>query len=204
MLTPLDRTHVGKAGATLAIAMSNDPIYRHIVPDDERRHRWLVAFMTDLLAMLHPLGHVYGVGTGDVEGVIALSPPGRHRLPIRRAAGFALANVLRRPSRRPTWRSLVAGARIMMAVEGAHPTNPHWYLWILGVAPSAQGKGIGRRLIESAIGLAEADGHPLYLETTNKRNIELYEHFGFCVQQRVAYDGSAPPTWTMIRHPSQG
>ena len=35
-------------------------------------------------------------------------------------------------------------------------------------------------------------------------NVRLYEHFGFCVQQRVAYDGSAPPTWTMIRHPSQG
>jgi ribosomal protein S18 acetylase RimI-like enzyme len=54
-----------------------------------------------------------------------------------------------------------------------------WYLSIVAVAPSAQGQGIGGRLIEST--LAEADGSDVqcYLETFDPRNFGFYRRLGF-------------------------
>jgi GNAT superfamily N-acetyltransferase len=54
-----------------------------------------------------------------------------------------------------------------------------WYLSIVGVTPSAQGQGIGRRLIEPT--LAEADDADVdcYLETFDRRNPGFYQRLGF-------------------------
>jgi GNAT superfamily N-acetyltransferase len=56
-------------------------------------------------------------------------------------------------------------------------TESAWYLSIVGVTPSAQGQGIGRRLIE----IAEADNACVdcYLETFDRRNPAFYERLGF-------------------------
>jgi GNAT superfamily N-acetyltransferase len=54
-----------------------------------------------------------------------------------------------------------------------------WYLSIVGVAPSAQGQGIGARLLESTLSEADAAGVPCYLETFDSRNPRFYQRLGF-------------------------
>lgn len=54
-----------------------------------------------------------------------------------------------------------------------------WYLSIVGVAPSAQGHGIGARLIEPTLAEADGDGANCYLETFDSRNPRFYERLGF-------------------------
>jgi GNAT superfamily N-acetyltransferase len=54
-----------------------------------------------------------------------------------------------------------------------------WYLSIVGVAPSAQGQGIGARLLESTLAEADAAGVPCYLETFDNRNPRFYQRLGF-------------------------
>lgn len=54
-----------------------------------------------------------------------------------------------------------------------------WYLSIIGVAPSAQGQGIGARLLESTLAEADAAGVPCYLETFDSRNPRFYQRLGF-------------------------
>jgi GNAT superfamily N-acetyltransferase len=54
-----------------------------------------------------------------------------------------------------------------------------WYLSIVGVAPSAQGRGIGTRLIEPTLAQADEAGANCYLETFDSRNLRFYQRLGF-------------------------
>jgi ribosomal protein S18 acetylase RimI-like enzyme len=72
---------------------------------------------------------------------------------------------------------LVGGA--LLEVEDVHPTEPHWYLAVLGVRPESRGRGAGSALLEPGLARADAEGMPCYLESSNKRNVSLYERHGF-------------------------
>lgn len=81
-----------------------------------------------------------------------------------------------------------------------HPTEPHWYLPLLGVDPFRQGQGHGAALMRHATRVFDEAGQVAYLESTNPKSIGLYERHGFellgCIQQ-----GSSPPIFPMVRAP---
>jgi GNAT superfamily N-acetyltransferase len=54
-----------------------------------------------------------------------------------------------------------------------------WYPSIVGVAPSAEGQGIGARLIEPTRAEADEAGASCYLETFDSRNPRFYQRLGF-------------------------
>jgi hypothetical protein len=66
----------------------------------------------------------------------------------------------------------------------AHGANC-WYVSLLGVKASAQGKGYGKKMLLWMNQLADADGAPLYLEAVGERNQQLYERFGYKVVGRT-------------------
>jgi ribosomal protein S18 acetylase RimI-like enzyme len=62
-----------------------------------------------------------------------------------------------------------------------HPTEPHWYLYFLGVLPERQGQGIGRALFSHLAGIAATDGVPVCLETDKESNLDFYRANGCAV-----------------------
>lgn len=54
-----------------------------------------------------------------------------------------------------------------------------WYLSILGVAPSEQGKGLGARLLAPTLAEADRAGATCYLETFASRSRPFYRRVGF-------------------------
>ena len=52
-----------------------------------------------------------------------------------------------------------------------HPADPHWYLPLIGVDPSQQGKGYGSALMQHALVTCDRDDKIAYLESSNPRNI---------------------------------
>jgi GNAT superfamily N-acetyltransferase len=81
---------------------------------------------------------------------------------------------------------------------GAHlPSEPCWFLDAVAVAPAAQGRGLGRKLVMHGLDLARADGCPAFLETGTPRNVPFYESLGFhIVDEQRAPDGG-PRIWFM-------
>ena len=75
---------------------------------------------------------------------------------------------------------------------------------MLGVEPSAQGKGLGGRLLEPVLQQADSEGLPAYLETDKERNLAFYARFRFGLVDTLWPDGpDAPPEWTMWRDPKE-
>ena len=79
-----------------------------------------------------------------------------------------------------------------------HPKEPHWYLPLIGADPAQQGKGYGSMLLKHALKRCDSDNKPAYLESSNPKNIPLYERFGFKLLGTIQV-GSSPPIFPMLR-----
>ena len=87
---------------------------------------------------------------------------------------------------------------IFEQMEKFHPTEPHWYLPMIGVDPSQQGSGIGSALMTEALKAVDRDGVIAYLESSNPKNLTLYQRHGFEVIGEIQ-SGSSPVLRPMLR-----
>ena len=87
---------------------------------------------------------------------------------------------------------------IFEQMEKFHPTDPHWYLPMIGVDPAHQGAGVGSALMTEALKAVDRDGTIAYLESSNPRNITLYQRYGFEVIGEIQ-SGSSPVLRPMLR-----
>jgi len=93
--------------------------------------------------------------------------------------------------------------RAFTFIEAKHPRRPmHWYLPMIGVAPSWQGRGWGAALLRPVLALCDRHRVPAYLEASSPRNRALYERHGFEVTEECTYARDAPPLWRMWREPA--
>jgi GNAT superfamily N-acetyltransferase len=76
-----------------------------------------------------------------------------------------------------------------------------WYLSIVGVTPSAQGQGIGKRLIEPTLAEADDAGVECYLETFDPRNPGFYQRLGFSAVGSHAEPVTGATYTIMLRNP---
>ena len=75
----------------------------------------------------------------------------------------------------------------------------HWYLATIGVDPVYQGKGYAGRLLRAKFGEIDKQNVPCYLETNKKRNVSLYQHFGFEVVEEGIIPNINIHIWAMMR-----
>jgi ribosomal protein S18 acetylase RimI-like enzyme len=81
-----------------------------------------------------------------------------------------------------------------------HPEEPCWYLPLIGVDPACQGRGYGSALLRHALVLVDRGRALAYLESSNPRNVPLYERHGFEVLGSIQA-GSSPTVVPMLRRP---
>lgn len=87
---------------------------------------------------------------------------------------------------------------VLGQMEQFHPHEEHWYLPIIGCDPMYLGQGLGGMLMKTALERVDADGLPAYLESSNPRNVSLYERHGFEVIGEIQH-GSSPVMLPMFR-----
>jgi ribosomal protein S18 acetylase RimI-like enzyme len=69
--------------------------------------------------------------------------------------------------------------RFFQSLERAHPQEPHYYLFLLGVVPEQRRIGLGSMLLEALLQRSSREGMPVYLENTNPANRDFYKRHGF-------------------------
>ena len=81
-----------------------------------------------------------------------------------------------------------------------HPSEPHWYLPLMGVDPSRHGKGFGSALMQHALVQCDLDNKLAYLESSSPRSIPFYEQHGFKLLGTIQA-GTSPSIFPMLRKP---
>jgi ribosomal protein S18 acetylase RimI-like enzyme len=92
--------------------------------------------------------------------------------------------------------------QVFEQMDRFHPAEPCWYLPLIGVDPTCQGRGLGSALLRYALERCDRDGAAAYLESSNPRNIPLYERHGFTAIGSIQA-GSSPTVVPMLRRPRQ-
>jgi ribosomal protein S18 acetylase RimI-like enzyme len=85
-------------------------------------------------------------------------------------------------------------------IESFHPTEPYWYLPVIGVDSTHQRKGYGSALMRHVLAECDREGTLAYLESSNPENISLYARHGFGILGMVQ-TGTMPPIILMVREP---
>jgi len=174
----------------IVAAFITDPIARFAWPSP---HQYLEAMP---LATSEFVGgsfqHNGALVAGNFLGAAAWFPPGTE------ANGEALERVFRNTALPAHLDDLLATFEKM---GEWHPHEPHWYLPMIGVEPNAQNKGVGSALMAHATAQCDREGLPAYLESSNSRNISLYQRYGFEIMGEIRI-GAAPVVTPMLRRPA--
>ena len=169
-------------------AFVTDPPSRWMYPDDGQYRRFFPRFVEVFGGSAIEHGTAYVMG----DGAAALwLPPGVH---VDDALLAALVEESVDEGRAATAFSLFE------QMASHHPAEPHWYLPLIGVTPSHQGRGYGAALLDSALARCDEDRLAAYLEATSTRSVPLYRRHGFEVVAELRV-GSAPPIFPMVRRP---
>ncbi|MBN2003910.1 MAG: GNAT family N-acetyltransferase [Anaerolineae bacterium] len=189
----LDTDHLAPAASLLAKAFHNDPLYVAVTPGAGRRAA-LLKWLFECVAR-YALAYGATYTTETLEGIACWLPPGQTGLRLWRLirCGF-YATPLKMGL--AGYRSFNAYSVYEEGLHKRHAPGSHWYLWVLGVDPVSQGRGIGSRLVAS--GLAQMGG-TCYLETGLERNVRFYERHGFKVMEEGKSPGPGVQVWAMLR-----
>ncbi|HVM10443.1 MAG TPA: GNAT family N-acetyltransferase [Acidimicrobiales bacterium] len=80
-----------------------------------------------------------------------------------------------------------------------HPKEPHYYLGVLAADLGRQGQGLGSACLSTVLQRVDADRMPAYLESSNEKNVPLYERHGFRVVEQADLPDGGPPVFFMWR-----
>jgi GNAT superfamily N-acetyltransferase len=191
----LTHDDVPRIAQALARAFEDDPVMSWIFRDDsERIARLERAFGLFLRRIWLPQDECYA--TDRLFGAALWLPPGKWHL----GPGAQLRLL---PSMiAVTGRNLVRLGTVLQFIEKRHPSEPHYYLAVLGVEPEHQGRGFGGALMQPVLSRCDRERIPAYLESSKRRNVVLYERHGFEVVEEVRLPRGGPPIWRMWREPS--
>jgi ribosomal protein S18 acetylase RimI-like enzyme len=142
--------------------------------------------------------------TSDKQGVALWLLPGKTTMSLAKMYKAGMLSAPRHMGLGAFSRFMGFAAHTDKLHKAAAPT-PHYYLFALGVHPSAQGNGIGGQLVREMLARADQEGLPTYLETQSLRNVDLYLRLGF----NVAAEGVFPKlnglnNWGMLRPSAAG
>lgn len=194
-LRPATAADVKPLAMVLARAFYDDPPFIWLLPDPATRLARagrLFATILRVEALRHEEVEVACDGERILGGAIWL-PPG-HALPEGRVQIQALPGFVRALGRRTGY-----GTELVNALARVHPREPHWYLYAIGVEPSAQGRGIAGALLRSRLRRCDQIGHPAYLEASKPASVPLYQRFGFEPAGTPALPDGAPVITAMWR-----
>ncbi len=186
-----------------ADAFSEDPILGHWLMggrDQEARarrfRRFMGAYATGPSFRDHAEIHMTA---DDSASAVWLRPPGHFSQPVTEQ--LRMLPVLLALFGLGTPRAL----GLLNAMETQHPTDAaHWYLLGLATRRDRQGQGIGGRLLSFGLARVDAERLPAYLESSNPRNISLYERHGFRITRRLDLPKGAPTATAMWRSATSG
>ena len=190
-------------GAVFAGSHGEYPPFRHLFPDPARRARVLARFFTATVRDALPFGAVDAAiaDDGRLLGVAVWLPPGAFPWSTRRklrSLPMLLGVAWVAPG------AFLDFARMGANSERLHPHERHWHLETMGIAPDAQGQGLGSRLIAPGLARADAQRLPCYLTTGRAANLRFYQRFGFqVVADKLALVPGGPTSWGMRRPPGE-
>ncbi|CAA9965052.1 hypothetical protein CFE70_007906 [Pyrenophora teres f. teres 0-1] len=201
-----------QAALCLAEAFAQDDVVMYVVDVPDREHwtaeqKW--ALHVEILEYITYAHILKGLVTtvGDFEAVALWMPPGQNMddyLTSFRSGMWRLNYRLSAEGKRRFYNEFMPLLHDTMHTTLGERELEAWYLVYIGTRPSGRGKGHARKLIEHVTKVADREGRPCYLESSNAANPPIYRKFGFEVTRQINLQrgGRNIPLDIMVREPA--
>jgi len=184
-------------GEVLADAFAEDPVFAWLIPPQlPARDNRLRTFFTSMSRGYLRQGKPCYL-TSDASAAALWAAPGSWAMPLSQVVLEAAPNGM-------AFRlNLLRALRTQLQIERMHAaqSRPHWYLGYLGTRTDRQGEGLGTQMLREVLAGSDTNSVPAYLESSNERNLPLYERNGFRVLGELQALGNGPTIWRMWREP---
>ena len=188
LVTVASPENAQRAFDTLTLAFATDPPSRWMFPDERQYLQYFPIF-----------AKAFG-GAALAQGTALASPDlrcgcHRARAPMRMRSALIEEGV--------TTQRKGDVLAVFDEMGRLHPTEPHWYLPLIGVEPRYQGQGLGAALLRPVLEKCDVLHLPAYLEATSSRSLPLYKRYGFEAIGEITIR-DCPPLIQMLRLPAFG
>ncbi|AYM78443.1 N-acetyltransferase [Janthinobacterium agaricidamnosum] len=196
-------TEASQAARSLAAALIGDPFYRAVTvacgDDETARLAMLEAYFALALTEGEQAGRVdLADAVGNGAAIWTTDAPAAERQAAYAQREAAL-RVLLGEQGYAHFTAIVGNMEHALAPHGLQDA---WYLSIAGIAPDAQGRGLGASVLAPGLAAVDAAGAACFLETYNERSLPFYARMGFVVAGRYAEAVTGCDYWLMLRQPT--
>lgn len=183
-------------------AFSRDPLFMYVFGDselDSEARKSVTAFLSflfDKSFLFHE--EVWGIFDEDsLLGTYVVEKPQTSKLPNIKG-GFLLISRLIPLVFQLSGKTLILLNSYMRITRSAAPPWKHHYLIMIGVKPEAQGKGVGKTMMQHLFQTTQADpeSQGIALDTEKEENVALYQKLGFTLREQTKIDNV--PVYCMV------
>jgi ribosomal protein S18 acetylase RimI-like enzyme len=196
-------SQIESLGEILTRAFQFDPLYEHFFPNESERKLLLSKQFRFFIRYGILNGEVYATSP-NLEGVAIWLPPEKAKISNWRiilSGGLSLFHFYLSIG----WKALSKMISYTKYANEIHDNlihTPHWYLFLIGIDPVYQRKGYANTLMNPMLKIVDEQQVPCYLETQNKKNIPIFQHFGFKVINKSNIPKTNIGHWSMLREKS--
>ncbi|MEU4564687.1 GNAT family N-acetyltransferase [Actinoplanes sp. NPDC023936] len=217
MISIATPAHRDRIVGSLVAAFPDDPVLRHLFPDDETYPVYAAAFFGHLFDKRVHRESIWMAGDGYSAAI--WEPPALIAQPAAPATSEPTAPATSEPTAPAILEAATTAAPAATAatavtavtaalppaelarmrayddaVHAALPAYPFWYLGVLGTHPDWTGRRWGHAVMAAGLRRAAEDGLPAILETSTPGNVEMYRRAGWQVIATVEHP---LPSWIM-------
>ena len=189
VIKKLDPSQLEAASNALMMGFSSDPFQRWLMPDPTIYYKNFKKWTINTCKQSFLEEGIYG--DKNNYGTAVWFPPGYD---------IDFTNISETFKDIPKDR--IEEAFKMFEELGENRLNDAWYLEYLAVDPSKQGSGLGSLILKESLKVIDELGEAAYLESSNPKNMSLYERFGFRFLKKIQV-GSSPELNTIFRQPKK-
>jgi GNAT superfamily N-acetyltransferase len=193
----LKKKDINKAAFSLANAFKNEAHILYYFPQDRYNFKHILEFFKFRVKNGILFGEVYATSK-NFEGIAIWIYDKKNELNITRILRSGGLKLLFKSGKKAISKmNLVAS--ITKELYKKNAVIPYMTLTAIGVKPEHQQKGYSKLLINNMLHKLDKKGIPCYLETTTKKNIKIYEKYGFQTIDKIVIPNTSIPIYLMFR-----
>lgn len=194
-LYKLGKKDIDKGADSLAKAFYDYPMFRHILAD-KLNHENTKLFLKFLINYSIRYAEAFAISR-EMEGIILFTDYKNYKFSLIRSIRSGILPLMKIGS--DAGRRFNEFDRLTSETHKRIIKNNHQYIILLGVDPSKQGQGYGRKLLLSVLKVAEEKGQSCYLETHGVKNVSFYNKLGFKVVSEDFIQGTDIIQYAMLK-----
>ncbi len=197
LLAKSSKSILALGAKVLANAFQKDPLWVYFFQNELKRFNKLVQIFK--MAIQYGISHGKVYATSEkMEGVAIWLPDNKVDMSLYQIIRSGGLSVLQTLNLKEMIQSLQF-SNFSSAIHNKSARFRHCHLQCIGIHSEFQGKGFASKLIKPMLKKLDVEKTPCSLDTQNKENVHLYQHYKFRVVSEKRIPGTSIGHWFMVR-----